>query len=160
MRLYVDTEFNEFRGSLISIGIASQHGQEFYEVCALPLREHYKEWVEANVLPVLHREPISRVQLQAHLVLWLRSLRPYGDDELTFIVDHPADAIHLCQLLEIDDQPGGWHDIGDFAIQFRTKLPGTADISECPHNAIADARALRDEGEEAERRRQLSERDE
>jgi len=34
MRIYIDTEFNEFQGALISMALVAADGEEFYEVLA------------------------------------------------------------------------------------------------------------------------------
>ena len=56
MRIYIDTEFNEFKGELISMALVAEDGEEFYEVlhCANP-----KGWVAEHVMPFLEKEPVN-----------------------------------------------------------------------------------------------------
>lgn len=136
MRMWLDTEFNEFNGQTISLGIVADDGREFYEV--LELTEQPTKWVEENVLPVLHREPLLRAEFQERLIEWLGS---FGS--LQIYVDHIADAYRFLRLLESDDQ-GGWYAVPSVVIGVVTGLPGSQkDYSLIEHNALSDARALR-----------------
>lgn len=36
MRFFIDCEFNEFRGELISMALVAEDGREFYEVLPCP----------------------------------------------------------------------------------------------------------------------------
>lgn len=61
MRYFLDTEFIE-RGSkrpieLISIGIVSEDGREFYRENSVSLARRWSPWLESNVLPHLSRTP-------------------------------------------------------------------------------------------------------
>lgn len=53
MRYYVDTEFDETRMKLISIGVVSQDNREFYAVNHSYERVMAGEWLQANVIPLL-----------------------------------------------------------------------------------------------------------
>lgn len=61
MKYFLDTEFSE-RGSrhpiqLISIGIVAEDGREFYAHSADYEVDACNEWVKANVLPHVAKEP-------------------------------------------------------------------------------------------------------
>ena len=59
--LYIDCEFNEFGGQLISMALVTGTGFEFYEVLDCP---NPGPWVKDNVIPILGKEPISKEEFQ------------------------------------------------------------------------------------------------
>jgi hypothetical protein len=144
MRYFLDTEFNGFAGELISLALVPEHGdQEFYAVLALPEEVH--GWVQRNVLPYLravpqgfHSEPVSREEAAAELARYLAT-----DREPLIVADWPEDIAHFCMLLVTG--PGEIAPVGSMRFEF-VASPGfsTAMNSKVPHNALHDARALRD----------------
>jgi hypothetical protein len=144
MRYFLDTEFNGFGGELISLGLAPEHGdQEFYAQLTLP--EEIHPWVERHVVPYLNAVPLS-VQHEAMTRLQAaEALCAYfaADPEPVIVADWPDDIAYFCQLLITG--PGDMVPIGSLTFEF-VSSPGfsTAAISRVPHNALHDARALRD----------------
>lgn len=138
MKLYLDTEFNEFGGALISMGISTPDPkQDFYEVlhCHNP-----GAWVKEHVIPILYRDPISLPQFQSRLLAFLRaqiSTLPYGH-ALTLVTDYPDDIAYFCKALITG--PGMRLAVDDINFEMRC---GLAYTSKTPHNALEDARALR-----------------
>nr|MBA4771246.1 hypothetical protein [Sphingobium sp.] len=56
MRYFLDTEFNGFGGTLISVALVPEHGdQEFY--VSLPLPDEIEPWVAKHVIPYLRHVP-------------------------------------------------------------------------------------------------------
>lgn len=138
MRLWLDTEFNGYGGQTISVGLAAdQPFLCFYEV--LVMQEMPIAWVADNVMPVLNKQAVSLWELQCRLHLWLNHL----DQELEIIADHPADIERFTALLQVGNA-GEWLQMPEMTFRLVTNLPGTADASSKPHNALADAQALRD----------------
>lgn len=144
MRYFLDTEFNGFAGELISLALVPEHGdQEFYAV--LPLPEEVHGWVQRNVLPYLHAVPFgsngqttSRQEAAAGLAHFLA-----GDEDPVIVADWPEDIAHFCALLVTG--PGDMAPVGSLTFEFLSS-PGfsTSVNSKVPHNALHDARALRD----------------
>ena len=144
MRYFLDTEFNGFGGELISLALVPEHGdQEFYAV--LPLPEKVHKWVERNVVPYLHSVPVgvdghttSRLDAAAGIARYLA-----GDSDPVIVADWPEDIAHFCAL--IVTAPGDMVPVGSLRFHF-VSSPGfsTAVNSKVPHNALHDARALRD----------------
>ena len=144
MRYFLDCEYNGTGGDLISLALVPEDGgEEFYAVvtCKQPLNE----WVLRNVRPYLDHVPIglqhppqdSR-QVADLLSAWLS-----GFSEVEIVADWPEDIALFCRLLMTD--PGDM--VAVPALTFRLwKLPGfsTARNSVVPHNALHDARSLRD----------------
>ena len=142
MRLWLDTEFNGHGGQTISVALAADHPfLYFYEV--LEMHEMPVAWVEEHVMPVLNKEAISVWELQGKLQLWINRLVNANVKELDIIADHPADIERFTALLQIGDT-GAWAQMPEVTFRIVTSLPGTADTSIDPHNALADAQALRD----------------
>ena len=144
MRYFLDTEFNGFAGELISLALVPEHGdQEFYAV--LPLPDHVHSWVQRNVVPYLHSVPVglggdrtSRLEAATGLAHYLA-----GDEDPVIIADWPEDIAHFCALLVTG--PGDMAPVGSLRFEFLSS-PGfsTSVNSKVPHNALHDARALRD----------------
>jgi hypothetical protein len=144
MRYFLDTEFNGFGGELISVGLAPEHGdQEFYALLELPAELH--PWVERHVVPYLNSVPpsvqhgtMTRLEAALALVDYFA-----GDSEPVIVADWPDDIAYFCSLLITG--PGDMVPIGSLRFEF-VSSPGfsTAAISRVPHNALHDARALRD----------------
>ena len=131
MKLWLDTEFNGWEGDLISMGITSEDGKEFYEVleCVYPV-----PWVKENVVPLLLKDSISKglftKRLEQYLSQW---------DSVEVIADWPKDLELFYSSLLVGN---GW--MISIPKQFSTKLVRGLDTrSLLPHNAIEDARALK-----------------
>ena len=143
MRYFLDCEYNGFGGALLSLALVPEDGgEEFYVV--LPFAGEANVWVERHVLPYLHQVPPA-LRFEADPVTAALELANYlrGDPEAEIVADWPEDLALLCRLLmpgdgEVVDMPGlrlTW-----------ARTPGfsTARNSRVPHNALHDARALRD----------------
>lgn len=156
MRYFLDTEYNGFGGALLSLALVPEDGgQEFYVTLNCP--DRLEEWVERNVIPYLDSVPetlvsprVGREDAARELSAWLmrehdaQSLAHYPDSvELRVVADWPEDISLICGLLMIG--PGLVVDIPPTSFQI-LQLPGfsTAANSKVPHNALHDARALRD----------------
>ena len=129
--LYLDCEWNGPNGELISMALVGEKDY-FYEV--LPC-EHPVEWVKFNVMPVLDKDPISLPEFQERLKNFLQ---PYG--EVTIFADWPTDILHLCNMLMIDPMKR----FGPSRINFIVERDLFMAKSKIPHNALADATAMRD----------------
>lgn len=130
MKLWIDTEFNEFRGAFISIGLVDEMGREFYQSVGC---ENPGSWVAANVMPIIGINPIPLLELQIKLQAWLAAY-----DYIEVIADWPEDIQHFCALLIVG--PGIRIDTPPLTMQVKRELVG---ISQLPHNALADAKANR-----------------
>jgi hypothetical protein len=136
MRYFLDCEFNGFDGPLISIALVPEVADlpEFYAVlpCHRPLR-----WVAEHVIPHLDAQAQSRATVVAALTAFL-----LPDPGPILVADWPEDIAHAAALLAFQGRralPQVRFDL--------VNLPGfdTAGASTRPHNALADARALRRE---------------
>ena len=144
MRYFLDCEYNGFGGALLSLALVpADGGDELYLTfdCADPI----VDWVERNVVPFLGQVPDSlklpvmdREQSARAIAMYL------GDDtEPEIIADWPTDIELLCGLLSF--APGLMVPVPD--LRFRLLQLGAfspAENSAVPHNALHDARALRD----------------
>jgi len=135
MNLWIDCEFNEFGGDLISMALVADDGQEFYEVLNLENDEKYGSWVYFNVVPYLNKEPIEKQEFQSKLRAFINQW-----NEVHIIADWPDDIKYFCASLITG--PGMC--IGtplNLTMQLdRTLNTGSSAI---PHNALADARAIK-----------------
>lgn len=143
MRYFLDTEFNGFGGDLISLALVPEYGdQEFYAV--LPLPDDIHPWVARHVVPYLHSVPdalyhrLDRITAAHELATYLSP-----DRDPLIVADWPEDIALLCRLLLTG--PTEIVAVGGLRFEF-LRSPGfsTAVNSRVPHNALHDARALRD----------------
>lgn len=132
MRIWIDTEFNGFQGELISMALVSEDNDIFYESigCGEPCA-----WVHENVMPIINKDPIPKTEFWTKLEQYLNQW-----DSIHIIADWPEDIAHFCQALIFG--PG-------YAIPTPSKMTfevnrGIDAESELPHNALADAIAIRD----------------
>lgn len=132
MRMWIDTEFNEYRGALISMALVAEDGSEWYGVrfCDDP-----GWWVNEHVMPVLNQTPKRDSELRKELTLFLRRF-----DNIHIISDWPGDIAHFCNFLEY--MPGERIGPDSMTFEVRRDLPDTSKSSAIPHNALEDARAL------------------
>lgn len=144
MRLYLDTEFNEFGGKLISMALVPAQETpviepEFYEV--IELREPPGPWVSVNVMPKLGKRAIPPEVFQMRLQTYLWTVTGPRRKGLTIVADWPDDFKYLMAALILG--PGqALQTPSPFTMELRRDL--SSDKSAMPHNALHDARALRD----------------
>jgi len=143
VRYFLDTEFNGFGGALLSAALVPEDGEEFYVTlaCADPI----EPWVERHVMPFLDMVPdglatprMSRGDAGAALAHYLQA-----DSRPLLVADWPEDIAQLSMLLLTG--PGTMVPVPPISFEL-LPLPGfsTAMNSVVPHNALHDARALRD----------------
>jgi hypothetical protein len=144
MRYFLDTEFNGFGGALISVALVPEHGdQEYYAVLRLDEEPH--GWVQRNVMPYLRSVPVGMDASPMSRAEAVRELQAYlaPDPDPVIVADWPEDIAQFCMLLVTG--PGDMAPVGSLRFEFISS-PGfsTANNSRVPHNALHDARALRD----------------
>lgn len=143
MRYFLDTEYNGMGGALLSLALVPDDGEELY--LTFQHSEPLNEWVERHVLPYLDSVPeqlscprLSRKDAAHELEHYLR----HDDDPLIF-ADWPEDVAQFCNLMIT-----GAGDMVDLRHTTFRLVPmsnfSTAANSKVPHNALHDARALRD----------------
>ena len=135
MRLFLDTEFNGFGGKLISMALVPEDKTkpEFYK--ELHITEQLEPWVRENVVPHLILPPVGYGEFQDALANYL-----WNVGECTIIADWPDDIRYFCESLITG--PGQMINLMnnvkfelDFGIEYESLVP---------HNALHDARAIRD----------------
>ncbi|MFL6730662.1 MAG: hypothetical protein ACJ8D6_05250 [Sphingomicrobium sp.] len=156
MRYFLDTEYNGWGGALLSLALVPEDGaQEFY--VTLDWTGTLEPWVETHVVPYLDVVPdalvsprLDRERAAKTLSAWLvqehelQALAAFPDPStIEIIADWPEDISQFCMLLL--KGPGAMVEVPPLTFHF-VELPGfsTAANSKVPHNALHDARALRD----------------
>ena len=144
MRYFLDTEFNGFGGDLLSLALIPEDGaDEFYVTlkCEIALLA----WVEQNVAPFLDHVPESLQSPRLSRRDAAISVSHYlaMDPDPLIVADWPEDISQFCNLLMTG--PGEMVPVPPLSFQL---LPlggfSTAANSAVPHNALHDARALKD----------------
>ena len=130
MRIWIDTEFNEYKGDLISIAMVAEDGSYLYEATHCP---RPGPWVRENVMPIIGTEPVPIPFIQGEITRFLGRY-PEG---VHIVADWPEDIKHFCDLLITG--PGMRLDTPPLTMEV-IRLDAE---SELPHNALADARGIR-----------------
>ena len=143
VRYFLDTEYNGWGGALLSLALVPDHGEELY--LTLNWDGPLEQWVERNVIPYLDTVPESLFCPCMSRADAARALAHYlaGDPDPLIIADWPEDIAQLSMLLVTG--AGVMAEVPGLKFQF-VALSGfsTAANSRVPHNALHDARALRD----------------
>lgn len=143
MRYFLDTEYNGWGGALLSLALVSDDGEELY--LTLDWNGALEPWVEKNVIPYLDTVPDALVSPRLSRADAARTVAHYlaGDPDPLIIADWPEDISQFNALLVTG--PGVMVEVPSLTFQF-IELSGfsTAANSKVPHNALHDARALRD----------------
>ena len=144
MRYFLDTEYNGFGGTLLSLALVPEDGgEEFYVTIAhdSPL----DPWVERHLLPYLDSVPdalrtprMERRAAAQSLGLWLAH-----DPAPEIVADWPEDLAQFAMLLVVG--PGQMLTVPPFTLRFEPLGTfSTAANSAVPNNSLHDARAIRD----------------
>lgn len=133
MKIFIDCEWNDYKGELISMALVPVDGEPFYEVlpCHCP-----SEWVLKNVIPVLNKSPIPQDAFNERLI---RFLDKYQDSDIEIVADWPEDIAHFCNVIVI----GPGQRIGPKIMNFTVSPFCGNDDSAVLHNALEDAIAIR-----------------
>lgn len=146
MKAFIDCEFNGMGGSLLSLAIVTEQGEEWYSEFPLPAKEPWDGWVKDNVKPLLHTPQFlsgdqggSRqlvvADAQRSLEHWLAQF-----DTIHVIADWPDDIRHFCDFLITG--PGERIDTPPLTMEIRRDIDSSQ--SSLLHHALHDARAIHD----------------
>ncbi|WP_155264271.1 hypothetical protein [Sphingomonas segetis] len=143
MRYFLDTEYNGIAGALLSLALVPDDGDELY--LTLHTSDPLLEWVERHVEPYLDSVPeqlncprLPRADAAHALERYLRH-----DQEPLIVADWPEDIAQFCNLMITG--PGEMVEIRHVTFRLSPLSNfSTAANSRVPHNALHDARALRD----------------
>ena len=143
LRYFLDTEYNGWGGALLSLALVPDEGEELY--LTLDWEGPLEPWVERNVLPYLDTVPNALVSPRLSRADAARAVAHYlaGDPEPLIVADWPEDIAQFNALLLTG--PGTMVEVPPLTFRF-VELTGfsTAANSKVPHNALHDARSLRD----------------
>ena len=143
MRYFLDTEYNGWGGALLAMALVPDDGEELY--LTLDWDGAIEPWVERHVVPYLDTVPAELTSPRLNRADAARMLAHYlaGDPAPLIVADWPEDIAQFNMLLLTG--PGMMVDVPPLSFQF-IALAGfsTAANSAVPHNALHDARALRD----------------
>ena len=143
MRYFLDTEYNGWGGALLSLALVPDDGEELY--LTLDWSGPLDPWVENNVIPYLDMVSDSLISPRLSRVDAARTVSHYlaGDRAPLIVADWPEDIAQFSMLLVTG--AGVMVEVPPLTFQF-VELPGfsTAANSKVPHNALHDARSLRD----------------
>lgn len=131
MNLFIDGEWNSFKGELLSLALVPEQGEAFYEV--LPLPDKIDPWVLLNVVAKLGKKPIEFSGLQDRLASFLNQW-----ERVHIISDWPEDLGYLMELLVTG--PGTRLTLPEITCEICWEMEAE---SEVPHNALMDAHANR-----------------
>ena len=132
MNIYLDCEFTGFQGQLMSMALVAENGEEFYEVVEWTVEPH--PWVVENVIPVLNKPAIPKLQFQTALYAFLKPFK-----YIHIVADWPEDIKYFSESLITG--PGDMMNITNpITMEICRRLDS---VSAIPHNALEDARGIR-----------------
>jgi hypothetical protein len=143
LRYFLDTEYNGWGGALLSLALVPDDGEELY--LTLDWDGALEEWVERNVIPYLDTVPEALVSPRMSRADAARAIAHYlaGDPDPLILADWPEDIALISALLVTG--PGVMAEVPGLRFRFVPLIGfSTAANSKVPHNALHDARALRD----------------
>ena len=143
MRYFLDTEYNGIGGALLSLALVPDDGDELYLTLQSP--EPLLDWVERHVTPYLDSVPeqLSCPRLTRDDAAHALERYLGHDDEPVIVADWPEDIAHFCNLMVTG--PGDMVEVRHVTFHLSPMSNfSTAANSKVPHNALHDARALRD----------------
>lgn len=155
VRYYLDTEFNSFGGSLISLGIVRHDDPDDHLYLCVPntdiermrFEESMEPWIEENVIKNLYCLPPDAKSYICSVHDWPKYIGEfiYRLGEIPQImVDWPSDAMDFCKLLMTG--PGKAVPMGDqthITILRHIDVYPTSLVDAVQHNALWDAMAIR-----------------
>ena len=115
---------------MISLALVAEDGRSFYRVLGCTNPDH---WVAENVMPKLHEDWVTLDVLQSWLEVFLNQF-----DSVHIIADWPEDIMWFCKVLVTG--PGTRLNTPPLTME----VLRVDTVSSNPHNALADAMALRD----------------
>ena len=143
LRYFLDTEYNGWGGALLSLALVPDDGEELY--LTLDWDGELEDWVQRNVIPYLDMVSPALASPRMSRDDAARTVAHYlaGDPDPLIVADWPEDIAQFNMLLVTG--PGLMTEVPGLRFQFMP-LTGfsTAANSRVPHNALHDARALRD----------------
>jgi hypothetical protein len=133
MKLWIDCEWNDFKGELISMALVAEDGSEWYEVlkCANP-----SPWVVKHVMCVTQKSSVTKARMQVSLSKYLAKYRT-----VHIIADWPEDVERFCALLITG--PGEMLGLRQTRLTFEINRNLDSSESKIPHQALADARSMK-----------------
>lgn len=134
MKLYLDTEFDPPTETLISMALVGDRGAEWY--CVVDVPKQPAPWVAEHVIPHLGEEPVGIKAFQFSLEAFLLEA-----DGAEIYADWPEDFTHLSRALSAISARRGYK----LLLTCSMHLIESGELRPAvPHNALSDARALRD----------------
>jgi uncharacterized protein (DUF169 family) len=129
MKLFIDGEWNSYGGELISLALVPEIGNHFYEELGC---DNPDPWVAENVMTKLVKNRITMSEMQEKLEAYLSQF-----DSVHIVSDWPEDIMWFCKVLITG--PGTRINTPPLSLE----VLRVDTVSENPHNALADADALR-----------------
>lgn len=168
IKVFIDTEFTDFKDcDLISLGMVTEDGKEFYAECTTYNKVWASDFVKAHVLPLCDfaKYGVPYAELSAKVWQWIDEL---DCDEVIIMIDYETDYTLLLNLLD-EKHPkirgsknifnhlysevfvrctamgGEWTPLVEKArkVFFEESLNHFFETKEIEHHALSDARANR-----------------
>jgi hypothetical protein len=148
MRCFLDMEWNDWQGEDISLALVSErYGDDPLYLWNTPTKEP-SAWVAEHVMRRLHAgttagvPEVTRLRWGAVASAWVNRIHQKYNEPVTIVADWPDDIARFCRCLIVG--PGTMVTVPPLTFELAQGLPGTAQTSRYPHNALYDAVALRD----------------
>ena len=105
LRVFIDTEFTDFLNrDLISIGLVTETGDEFYGECLDYKKSWASDFVKQNVLPLCDFKKHGKNRAQLHVDTW-KWINELPCDEIILMIDYRGDHELLVELFDGEHHP-------------------------------------------------------
>lgn len=135
MKYFIDTEFDGYKGDLISMALIREDGEARYWV--IQNVDIKNEWVLEHVEPHLFKGPYELVASQADLSREIARFMKH-DEDITILADWPDDIKYFCDTIVFG--PGKCRNLKKIKFEFDRNMGDY--VSLVPHNAYYDAKAI------------------
>ena len=139
MRYFLDTEFNGWRGDLLSLALICEDGRYIYTVMEPNLEKGTNTWVARNVVPHIYKGPFTVANRDLDIAKQIAKLLK-NDPDPVIVVDWPDDIKHFCNVMVFG--PGQHYNLDKYKFEFNRKYGHYE--SKVPHNAYYDALAIKE----------------
>ena len=147
MKYYLDTEFNDFGGKLLSMGLIREDGKCYYAYQGVINASELTPFVKRYVYPYIHHTPtisFNQVVTNNNFTPFLANVFRNEQDtnNITIVSDWPDDIKYFCEALITT--PGNMLGVPNLKFELTRVDSYPNPIERCVrHNSMWDAIALR-----------------
>lgn len=139
MRVFIDCEWNSYKGELMSIALVPEEGYAHFYIIAPTPKAAIDPWVSEHVEPHLFDRCMGVANSFEQAAAWMVGhMNAHWKEGVHIVADWPEDIARFCDLLIVG--PGKRLDTPPLTMEV-VRIDA---VSKLPRHALYDAEALRD----------------